>query len=173
MRGITSTLLKYDTCERADPRLLEGAKNWLFDPKVPKVAVTLIARQAIFFEGHVEYLTEESLSQAISIFLQRLSRRYIPVRAVTELNRRLHHAFVWEYGELRGLHEHGWIAIPDGESASDFETAIDSTWRRMRFGDYAFTRPTCDQGWMTYSLKPKTTGISLDHIDLRNVHLPY
>lgn len=172
MKGIASSLLPYDRNAPTSKALKKAASDWLYCARIPKLPITLIATQSA--QGpHFEHLTDGKLSHAVSIFMERLSRHYFTVREVHKFKRRLYHAFVWENGETRGLHEHGWIELPAGESADTFASLANKTWSKLRFGNYAFARTSCDVGWMNYSLKGTTkAGVWFDHIDLQNVHVP-
>lgn len=151
-------------------QLRQAVVKWLWVPDVPKVFVTLRTRASAVIRGISFSLTAEELSRAVYVLMERLSRRYFPVRDVAR-GKKLRHAFACEAGDLVGLHYHGWVEVPDGVSTDDFCHIVDATWRSIRFGDYADVQAAWSDGALAYSLKEKHTGHFFDHIDLKNISL--
>ncbi len=143
--------------------------EWLWIPDVPKVFVTLRATDKARIKGRFYKLTAAELSRAVTVFMERLSRRYFKGREVRQ-GKKLRHAFACEAGALVGLHYHGWIEIPEQERG-DFCEIVKAAWERLAFADDADVKPAWSDGALSYSLKRKPTGNFFDHIDLDNVSL--
>jgi hypothetical protein len=143
--------------------------EWLWIADVPKVFVTLRAKGQARIKGRLYRITSDELSRAVTVLMERLSRRYFPARSVAR-GRKLRHAFVCEAGDLVGLHYHGWIEKPEQESG-DFCEIVKAAWERLAFADNAVVKPAWSDGALAYSIKKKHTGHFLDHIDLRNTSL--
>jgi hypothetical protein len=158
------------TTKELNAEMREAVTKWLWVPGVPKVFVTLRTRDSAVIRGVRFSLTAAELSRAVYVLMERLSRRYFPVRDVAR-GEKLRHAFACEAGDLVGLHYHGWIEVPDAVSTDDFCHIVDATWRSIRFGDYADVQAVWSDGALSYSLKEKPTGHFFDHIDLKNISL--
>ena len=144
--------------------------DWLWPQDVPKVFVTLRARERARIKGRLYRLTADELSRSVTVMMDRLSRRYFKCRDVKR-GRKLHHVFVCEAGALVGLHYHGWIAVPEQENG-DFCQIVEAIWNSVVFADNAVVVPAWSDGALSYAIKWKSTGHFLDHIDFRNVSLP-
>lgn len=143
--------------------------KWLWGPDVPKVFVTLRATDKARINGRLYKLTAAELSRAVTVFMERLSRRYFEGREVRR-GKKLRHAFVCEAGALVGLHYHGWIEVPAQEKG-DFRQIVAAQWSKLAFADNANVKSAWSDGALSYALKKKLTGHFFDHIDLDNVSL--
>jgi hypothetical protein len=158
------------TKEEFTEEIRDAVTKWLWGPVVPKVFVTLRTRDSAVIRGVRCSLTADELSRAVYLLMERLSRRYFPVREVAR-GKKLRHAFACEAGDHVGLHYHGWIEVPDAVSTDDFCNIVDATWRQLRFADYADVKSAWSDGAIAYALKEKDTGHFFDHIDLKNISL--
>lgn len=143
--------------------------KWLSAPDVPKVFVTLRAKDKARIGGRFYKLTAVEFSRAVTVLMDRLSRRYFKGREVRR-GRKLRHAFVCEAGALVGLHYHGWIEVPARENG-DFCEIVAAEWGKRAFADNADVKLVWSDGALSYSIKKKHTGHFFDHIDLENVSL--
>ncbi len=143
--------------------------EWLWIAGVPKVFVTLRAKDNARINGRLYKLTAVEFSRAVAVLMERLSRRYFKGREVKR-GRKLRHAFVCEAGAKVGLHYHGWIEVP-AQERGDFCEIVAAEWSKRAFADNADVKLAWSDGALSYSIKKKHTGHFFDHIDLQNVSL--
>lgn len=141
------------------------ALRWFQDESFNGLPITVIYKRSVTMpDGTSIRLDVIELKKTLKYFLRRIVRRLYGTSACKS-GARLQTQFVWEDGEIRGLHSQGRIERPVSMTNFDFEQLLNEEATHVHWIQYVRLEEKDLDEWKAYILKLARKGCLLDHID--------